>query len=177
MNIPRPNKFNKSQGFTLLEIIVYVSLLAIITVAAVNVYFSEMNAWGYARAERNATDAGKLMMERIIQEVRLARSVNTSVSIFGSHPGKLVLNTFENATSTVEATLEIFLDGTELKIKRGTQAAVSLSGSTKVTQLVFFYVSSPKSELVRVNLTVETSGGKFAQTKNFTSAAVLRGSY
>lgn len=177
MSLLHPEKFDALRGFTLLEIIIYVSLLAFIAAVVINVFSSEMNAWGHARAERVATDAGKLIMERIIEEVRLARSVDTTASVLGVHPGKLVLNTFESATSTVQTTLEISLNGTELKMKRGAQTAVSLSGSTKVTQLVFFRVPSGRSNLVRVSLTAETSGGKFAKIKSFTSAAILRNSY
>jgi len=177
MNLFHFKKFNAPKGFTLIEIIIYVLLLSIIVVVVVNVFFSETNAWGHARAERIATDAGKLIMERIIQEVRLARSIDTSQSILGSHPGKLFLNTFESATSTIQTTLEIFLDGTELKMKRGAQAAISLSGPIKVTQLIFFHMASEKSSLVRLNLTIETSGSKFTKIKNFTSATILRNSY
>ena len=167
----------KLGGFTLLEMLIYISLLSIVTVAVINVFFSGTNAWANARAERNASDAGRLIMERIVQEVKLAHSVNTPASILGAHPGKLALETFESVTSTAPSTLEIFLDSEELKLKRETQSPVSLSGSARVEELVFYHLTSPKSQAVRILLTVEVSQGRFSKTKTFTTAAVLRGSY
>ena len=176
-NFIRTTACPKQRGFTLLEMFIYISLLSIITIAVINVFFSETNAWANARAERNASDAGRLIMERIVQEVKLARSVNTSASILGAPSGKLVLETFESVTSTVPSTLEIFLDGQELKLKKGTESSVSLSGSARVQELIFHHLTSPESQAVRILLTVEVSQGRFSKTKTFTTAAVLRGSY
>ena len=176
---PAQKKSQKSiRGFTLLEIVFYVALLMIIVVAVFNSVFSETSAWGHARAFRNAADSGRLIMDRLVQEMQLARSVNVASSVLGSHPGKLVLDTFASATSTQESTLEIFLDGGELKIKKGEEAPLSLSGQdVQITQLVFHHLSSPKSQIVRVQMTLQASQGKFLKEETFTAASVLRGSY
>ena len=89
--------FKNGSGMTLLETVIYISLLAVISVAVVNVFLSETSAWARARAERDSTDAAKLALERITHEIRLASSVDTGQSVLGSHPGKLVLNTFKES--------------------------------------------------------------------------------
>ncbi len=170
--------FKNQKGFTLLEVVMYVGLLAVITSIVTNSFLSDINVWGHARSTRDATDAGRLMLERMDQEIKLSRSVDTSASSLGVHPGKLVLNTFASTASTQESTLEIFLEGEELKIKRGTGTAVSLSGgNARVTNLVFKRLASSKSEIVRIELTIEASNGKFAKEILFTTAAVLRSNY
>ena len=166
------------KGFTLLEVVIYVGLLTIITSIVTNSFLSDIHVWGYARSTRDATSAGRLMLERMDQEIKLSRSVDTITSILGTHPGKLVLDTFAGVTSTQESTLEIFLDGEELKIKRGVGTTISLSGGkARVTNLVFRRLVSSKSEIVRIELTVEVSSGKFTKEISFTTAAVLRGAY
>jgi hypothetical protein len=96
----------------------------------------------------------------------------------GAHPGKLVLETFESATSTQENIVEIFLDGEEIKIRRNYGESFPLSGgSVRMTNLVFYHALSPNSELVKIELTVSASRGRLSSEKNFTSAAVLKGSY
>lgn len=168
----------KRNGFTLVEIVIYLGLLAIFTTIITNLFLSESRTWLNARASRDANDAGRLIMERLIQEIRLARSVDVLESSFGMNPGKLVLETFADTTSSQASILGIFLDGDEIKIERDYGAAVPLSGSSvSVTNLVFHHMLSAQSELIRIELSVEVSRGALSSEKSFTSAAVLRGSY
>ena len=173
-----PRVFKNSKGMTLLEAVIYISLLAVISVAVVNVFLSETSAWAHARAERDATDAAKLILERITHEIRLASSADAGQSVFGAHPGKLVLNTFGSATTSDASTLEIFLSGGELKLRRGAGPEFSLSGTNaSITRLVFYRTLSPKSELIRVELDTEIRVGHSTITKSFVTSAVLRGGY
>ena len=175
---PLDKKIRTSSGMTLLEAVIYISLLAVISVAVVNVFLSETSAWARARAERDSTDAAKLILERITHEIRLASSADIGQSVFSSHPGKLVLNTFTSATTTDVSSLQIFLSEGELKLKRGTNPEFSLSGTNaSTTRLVFYRIPSPKSELIRVELDVEVRVGHSTTTKSFITSAVLRGGY
>ena len=163
---------------TLLELMIYITLLTVIGGLVLNIFSFQIVQWGYARILRDSSDGGKFILDRLIQEIELARSVETSTSVLNAHPGKLVLNTFASATSSQEALLEIFVDNGELKIKRGTGPATSLSGARiEVTQLIFRRISSVKSEMVRVELTVKATSGSYAQEQSFVTASVLRGSY
>lgn len=167
-----------NSGMTLLEVVIYISLLAVLSAAVVNVFLSETSAWAHARAERDSTDAAKLILERVTHEIRLASSVDIGQSVFGSHPGKIVLNTFGSATTTDVSTLEVSLVGGELKLKRGAGPEFSLSGTNaSTTRLVFYRIPSSKSELVRVELSVEVLVGHSTTTKSFVTSAVLRGGY
>src|SRR3989338_3173793 len=170
--------FKNGSGMTLLETVIYISLLAVISVAVVNVFLSETSAWERARAERDSTDAAKLALERITHEIRLASSVDTGQSVLGSHPGKLVLNTFGSAVTNDVSSLQIFLSVGDLKLRRGTNPEFSLSGTkANVTRLVFYRISSSRSELIRVELDVEVQVGHSTITKSFVTSAVLRGGY
>jgi hypothetical protein len=160
------------KGVTLIEMLIYSSLISIIFIAVLDLAIVNVNTWGNARALRNTNDGGRLIMERLIQELRLAKSVNS----IGA--GSIELSTYLNPTSSTDSTLLIHLDGTELKMSRDAGPANTLSGQDiRVSDINFYQLNSGSSNLVRIELTVESGYGKFFKEKSYTSAAVLRGGY
>lgn len=172
------SKMSSKRGFTLIEILFYFAVLGAMSMLVVAVVGSGFNAWGQMRSERAASDGGKLVMERLLQEVRLASSVNVAGSVFGTSPGALSLNTFERVDSEVPATLDITLQDSAVTIRRNAEDPISLSGSSlRVSELIFDRLDSGTSELVRIRLTVEAGQGRFMQEQSFIAAATLRNSY
>ena len=172
------NNLENGAGFTLIEIIFYFAVLGAMSMLVVAVVGSGFNAWGQMRSERAASDGGKLIMERLLQEIRLASSVNIAGSVLGTSPGALTLNTFEGVDSEVPATLDIALQDGTVTIRRNAEDPISLSGSSlRVSELIFDRLDSGTSELMRIRLTVEAGQGRFVQEQSFTAAAVLRNSY
>lgn len=164
------------RGFSLIDTVVAVGLLALLSAVITSVILAESRSWTRARAERNAVDAGETILSRLTQEIRLAQSVNTVQSTLGSHPGQLVLNTFASPTSSDAAVLDVVLSGTDLTLSRG-GAPATISGAARVTNLIFYRLASSTAEAVRVELTVEAGTGEFLTVRRFTTAAVLRGGY
>ena len=167
----------KKSGFSLIETVVYVALVAVFSVGVIQVLLSETNAWGRARTERNLNDTAMLVMERLSHEIRLAKSVTTGESSLGTHPGVLALQTFSGTSSNDPSSIVIFLDGTDLKIRRDSGPATTLSGNdVTITNLVFYRIASAKSEGVRIELTAQLPWKGIVKEKKLTTAVVLRGS-
>lgn len=164
-------------GFTLIETIIFITIFPLLTAILAQIFFSEVRAWTRARAERNAVDAGQVILERLTQEIRLATSVDTAQSAIGGHPGRLVLHTFATPTASAASLLDISLSGTNLTLSRSGSASTTISGSARVTELVFYRLATSSSEAVKIDLTLQTGQGDFLTEKQFTTAAVLRGSY
>ncbi len=161
-----------------MEVIFYFAVLGALSMLVVAVVGSGFNAWGQVRSERAASDGGKLIMERLLQEIRLASSVNVAGSVLGTNPGALTLNTFEQFDSEVPATLDIVLQDGTITIRRNAEDPVPLNApSLRVSELIFDRLDSGASELVRIRLTVEAGQGRFVQEQSFIAAAVLRNSY
>ena len=158
------------RGTTLIEMLIYVGLLGIVTTVVLDLFFLNANAWENSRALRNINDGGKLITERLSQEIRLAKAVNEI------GPDYIEFDTFQNPTSSDPSTLRIFLDGTELKMLRDGTSTSSLSGQiVRVTAVDFIQLSSGVSKIVRVEFTIESSQGKFLKEKTYTTAVRLRG--
>lgn len=164
------------RGFSLIDTVVAVGLLAILSAIITSVILAESQSWTRARAERNAVDAGEAILARLTAEIRLAKSVNTAQSTLGLHPGRLVLNTFASPTSSDAAVLDILLSNANLTLSRG-GIPTTISGAARVTHLVFYHLTTATAEAVRMELTVEAGTGNFLTEKRFATAAVLRGGY
>ena len=168
--------FNQ-KGFSLIETVVYVALVAVFSVGVIQVLLSETNAWGRARTERNLNDTAMLVVERLSHEIRLAKSVTIGESSLGTHPGMLTLQTFSGASSNDPSSITIFLDGTDLKMRRDSGSAVALSGNgVSITNLLFYRIASAKSEGVRIELTAQLPWKDTVKEKKLTTAVILRGS-
>ena len=168
----------RTEGFTLAEMVVYIAIFGLVSVLIVNFVLTLSGTWGRGKEIRNAVNGGENIFDRLTQEVRLATGINNSQSTFGSHPGRLYLNTYTTATSTTADTLDIYTTGNELFLKRGSKASAdSLSGpGLKVTNLIFNQIyAASTSEAVRIQLTVTSGSGVNLTTRQLQTAVVLKG--
>ncbi len=166
-----------TRGFTLFETIVSLALLPLIILIVIQSVFNEIDALMHARANRDATRATSAILERLTQEIRLGQSVVTASSVLEASPGRLVLQSFTAPTSTIPATVDIELSGTDVTIERNGNTTTLSGTRARVTELTFHHATSPNSEVVRMHITVETGTARFEKEKQFTTAVVLRGSY
>jgi type II secretory pathway pseudopilin PulG len=177
MFLKQNKKIYFSKGLTLLEVVVYVSIVAIIFVIATNTFLIISNAWGHARVKRNIATQGHVAMERILYEVRLAHSIDTVGSTLGSSPGVLDLDTIANPSDPTETTRTFSISGTTLMFQDGVSPAVPMTTGVEISNLVFYSITTPNSEGVRVEIIVEDGVGRFEDGRKFQGTAMLRRSY
>lgn len=175
--VPRVTCFGSRQkGFTLAETVVYVGVFVVLSFLTINFILSLADSWGHGKAKRATVRTGAEATNRLAEEIRLASSVEIASSVLGVNPGHLVLDSFKSATSTAPETVEAYLTGAELFLKRGNDPAVSLSGDVAITRLVFNRLTSSTTDAIQINLTAEAGGTKYRETRNFQTLAILRGS-
>lgn len=152
------------KGASLLEMVLYVGIFAVLTLLTVNTVLALTRAVGEIRGTRNIIRDADGAIERMIREIRAAESVDAAASVLGSHPGKLVLT---GTSSTITFSL---LGGEQLFLKKDVQPAASLtSSSTHITNLVFMRMVASSSEAIRIQMTMDN--------KKFYGTAVLRQIY
>lgn len=151
-------------GASLLETVLYVGIFAVITLLTVNTVLALTRAMGEMRTLRHTIQDSEIAMERMIREIRAAEIINTTASIFNTHPGKLVLT---GTSSTITFSL---VGGEQLFFQKNTNKAAPLtSSSTAITNLVFTHLIASSSEAVRIRMVMDN--------KNFYGTAVLRTNY
>ena len=161
---------NNKKGFTVIEILIYASLLALLIVLMANAVASLSHIIGEAKTERTLRSSAEAALERITREVRFAETVNVGLSTLNTNPGTLVLTSINPFTETAQ-TITISVDGDLVTIQKNAGPVEYLtSDKTTVTSLIFRrIVNGTASESIRAELTV---GGE-----NFYTTTVLRRSY
>src|SRR3989344_3568884 len=164
-----------SRGFSLIELIIYASILALILIVMVHTMFGIGSSYVNLKVMRNAENSAAVAMERMTRDIRDAESINLGASTLNAHPGKLLLNVLVGETLQ---TVEFSLSSTTLRVKEnGVDQGPLTATNTAVTNLVFRPLQSLESEAVKIEMSVEGREGNIIKTYKLYSTIILRGSY
>jgi len=166
-----PNNTKKGKGFSLVEMVIYLSIMTVITLVIVQsiviILRSNKQSFNNNVIENSAVS----VLERIKRETRRAREVdllNSNLSL-----GQLQMNVFEEDGNLSTAKIVLDEHGKVEVYEGGTlMGPLTVSGAT-VTTLSFTLIQTEKSEAIRTTLVIK-SGDK---TGTFYSTEILRGSY
>lgn len=158
-------------GYTLIEMLVYISLLVIVSGGALTVLFSMSDQISEGRAQRTLTQSAQVALERMLAEIRVADLVDLPSSTLVTSPGTLVLT--QGASSTAFQVSGGVITMTTDGVSQGQLTADAVS----VDALRFYHYDNGTTELVRIDLTLTATSGAAAVTRTFEAATVLRGSY
>ncbi len=162
-----------TKGFSLIEMVVYISILVFMLTIIVGVVFSVIRSDRVIKSVRSIANSAVVSLERISREIRLAESVVTGSSILGVHPGKLVLETLDEsgATHTVEFGL---VNGRLVSTEDGVETGELTEASARVTNLVFSLSTATTSQGVRTEMTIESGTSTHYRVENFYSFTMTR---
>jgi len=153
------------KGFTL------ITLLAVVGVLVVNAMVAFAPSYNSLKISRSINSTGIATIERVIREVRSARSIDTTRSVFDSPNGKLVI-------SAPTSKVEMYLSNGRVYVKEGSAEPSPITKKdVTVTSLLFKHIDGPESETIQVNLTIEGKGRSIEKAETFRSAVVLRNLY
>ncbi len=171
-------KLQTDKGFTLMEALIYVAIIALLTVVVVNTAMVMTVTSAKARLKQNILGEGGVSLERLVREIRLADSVDVSGSTFGVHPGVLKLNTIIGASDETSTTREFYLTGNTLMMKEGSDDAVPFTENINITRLVFYHIdTATTSKAITIEMTAEDTVRKLTESRTFYTTSVLRRSY
>ncbi|MDO8620449.1 MAG: prepilin-type N-terminal cleavage/methylation domain-containing protein [bacterium] len=164
------------RGFSLVEMIFYVIILSFALVAVMQTLIVVTRSYGVLRSEQRIEQEAAFSLERITREIRDASGIDDAGSIFGTHPGKLLLNSTD--ALGVARTVEFSVDTGKISLKEnGVVTGLLTSGKATVTNLVFRKITTTRSKGVKVEMTLSAGTGVAARTENFFTTALLRDSY
>ncbi|MEK7647295.1 MAG: hypothetical protein AAB378_02905 [Patescibacteria group bacterium] len=167
-----------SFGFTLVEMVIYAAILAVISVLVVNTILMMVRSIGFFRSVRDINSSAEISMERMVREVRLAASIDVADSVLGSSPGRLTLNTIDLVTE-IPQKITFLIDSGKISLQYDGEAVRALtSDAVTVSRLVFTEIAnSTSTPAVRVEMSFQAGGGAYQKSDNFYGTAVLRRSY
>jgi len=155
---PAPLFFRKKSGagFTLIEMLVYVSIMAVV-ISVIAAFLPQVIRTGlYTQARALVLSNNRSAMEVIAHEIRHSNGVYAPTSVFGSNPGQLSLEMTTTTMADEAYTFsDFYVDDERLYIKREEQADILLmSEKIKVDSLVFTHLNTTSSNPgIRISLT------------------------
>ncbi len=158
------DKTTAQKAFTLVEIMIYVSVFFIVVSALGAFVFNIILGSIKTRTINEVRYNTRFALHHLVKEIRRADSINIGSSIFDSHPGVLSL---ENPTPGENPTVFSLSGDERLQVVYGTHSAQFLtSQEVRVTNLVFENLGIPgQTGNIRIHLTVSyknpTSKGEY----------------
>lgn len=140
----------KSWGFTLIEILIYVSIVSLLMTVLIPFAWNVIEGGTKSATEREVFSNARFLSERIKYEIRNATNINsvssTQISLANLNP---------NLNPTI-----INLSGNNMQIQQGSGSATTLnSQDTKIENLTFtnFTSSDNKTKHIKFSFTVSAN--------------------
>ncbi len=163
-------------GFSLVEMLFYIALFSISLIAVMQTLSVMVLSYGAFRASQHIQQDAAFSMERLIREIRDARSIADSESVFLQSPGRLFLNS--TTVSGAVRSVEVYLEDGRLSLREdGAITGFLTSDTTTISNLVFRKITTPRSLGVKIEMRIEAGSGASGRSEDFYSTAVLRDSH
>jgi type II secretory pathway pseudopilin PulG len=165
----------RNKGFSLVETIVYASLLALLVTVITYVITLLFRANSIVKSTRDVENSAIAATDRMIREIRAASSVDLPNSSFGVDDGILSL-IIPSGSGT--RTVRFYTENSKIMVDDdGVQTGPLTLSSTQVTSLRFYYLTSTTSQAVKFETVLIGPISDPGISEKLYGTAVLRGSY
>jgi len=162
-----------TNGFSLVEMIIYILILVSLLVVIMNITVSIVRSQRAVKASRNVENSAMISLERITREVRQMNDVSSTLSVFDTNPGTLVLNSTDIGGNP--RTVEFYVASSTIFMKENGVVSGALSQSDAViTNLIFRHFSNASVDGIRIEMTIESGTSTYYRVGDFYSSAILR---
>jgi len=164
------------KGFTLIETLIYVSILVVVAVFVVNALLSLADVSRHLAVSQSLNRSASLSLERMVRDIREAKNINLAESTFNTSPGTLEVVVPDGAgEKTVHFSVS---NGGALAVSEdGAFVGNTTRGSTEVTNLIFRQASNGTSTVIKIEMSLESVFKDVTKSASFYGSAVVRGSY
>jgi Tfp pilus assembly protein PilW len=162
-------------GFSLVEMLIYISILAVVLILLVQVVLSFSSNYRELSTlrlvERSATES----LERMTRDIRNATTVTIAESTLDAHPGVLTIVATQGTNST---TTKFYTDASgKVKVDvNGSYIGPLTTSKVTVTDLKFRLLTTTVSKAVKIEITLRGVYGTITQTRSYNATVVLKGS-
>ena len=138
------SKYKSGGGFTLMEALIYIGVLAIVVLAVSSFFLWITRSNTKVRAMRETLDSARQAMEIMSHEIKEAKSIYTPISIFSTSTGQISLETTKYLPEGENRTyIDFFLCEKRLCLKKEGQNPIALtSDNVEVKSLEFNQVAT-----------------------------------
>jgi len=160
---------NNQSGYSLVELIFYISIFALLAIALINALIVMTNSFRAVSVQAELIQSSNIL-EKVSREVRSAKSISTLSA------SDLTINTKDEFGG--DKTIRFMLSGTDIQLlENGSFVGNLNSPSIVVTSLDFSQVTTSKGEGVKVSITLHSTNDRDIKSISFYNTIILRGSY
>lgn len=167
---------NRLLGFSLIEVVLYVSLFTVISLVAFMGVTMSIRAFTELRLSRDVNDSGVKIMERISRDIQNSSSINVLNSSFSVDPGVLSLNVLNASGTPMTVRYEVTQNKIHL-IENGVDLGSLASGLTQIDGLVFYSLQYGQVRAVKIELHIRGTRNGVTVVESFYNTAIVRGTY
>lgn len=162
-------KKNQKNGYTILELLFYVAIFAVLSLIVINAFLVMTKAFRETSLQIELSTALNIM-ERISRDTRSAYSINAISS------NSLTLNTKDDAG--LNKTVQFLLSGSNVQfLENGVLVGNLNTANILVTSLTFSQITTAKATAVKIFLGAKSSKDPMNRIENFYDTVTLRGDY
>lgn len=169
------SRFRK-KGIVLIEMIVYIVILAFVLTVIVNVLTVITQTQRSLKASRTVEASAAAIMETVGREIRQSISIDLGQSALGVHPGTITLHSRDVDGNPRTVAFSV-ADDTVYMSENGANIGPLTHEDTKVTNFLLRSITTPNSTGVKLELQLEVGTSSSYRNENFYSTFLLRGSY
>lgn len=181
MNFIKKHQATKQEGFSLVEIIIYTGLLAMIVSFVIYFTLSIFSAYNKTIAQSEVMSNIQFAMDTITEETRFAKNIYTPTSAFNQDNGQISVETQQNPPSgETTGFIDFYLDNGRIYVKKEGQMETPItSNQAKINKLKFIYLNpadSPEGAQIFIEGQFNTTNANLANQTlmNLTTTAIIR---
>lgn len=161
------------RGYTLVETLVYLAIFIIMSLIIVSLILSVLESNKYVKPSSSLSRSAVSVLEVMSKEIRGARSIDITNSIFATTTGSLQLNSVDSNGN--QRLVKFYLASASISImENGVFFGPLSTADVVVTGLIFNLATSTADSLLKIELDLTAGNGKYQKTEKFYNSVKLR---
>lgn len=171
-------RHNSEKAMTLIETLVYMSLLIILLAAIINSILVLTTHYRAVRSTREIEDTGIAILDRMTRDIRSADDVLTDSSVFNVSPGTLSIISRDVTSGLSTTTVFYVSNGRFVVSENGVFLGPLSKAGVQIVGFTVRLVDTANADAIKIELSMQSDqAAPYIVSKNFYSTVVMRGTY
>ncbi|MES2623480.1 MAG: prepilin-type N-terminal cleavage/methylation domain-containing protein [Patescibacteria group bacterium] len=165
---------NNRKGFSLVEIVIYFSMLAVLTIVVISSLMSLFKSYSVIKLQQDIEASAIQVLDKMTRDIRDADGVVSAQSSFGVPEGSVALTI---TTDSVTDTYRYYVASSSVKVsKNGTYIGDLTQSSVTVNSLTAYEILGTSTHAIKLELNLQATPryGTSTISENFYTTVQLR---
>lgn len=157
LQFTKNNNKNLNLGFSIVEIIIYFGLLAVISTLVIGNIITLFKNYNIARSNQEIEYNAINIIDKLTRDARDAKNINITDSSFSVAQGAVSLHIASSTNDNASNTIKFYLNNNKVKyMKDGVDFGNISTNAVNVSNFKIYYISASSTEAIKVELTLDT---------------------